>query len=339
MKVTVAPDKFRGTVTAVEVAEAVLNGVRALGHDGVAVPLADGGEGTVDVVGGANRWTTVTGPLGDPVEAGWWTDGSTAVIEMAAASGLQLAGGPRHNDPMAATTRGTGELIGAALASGVTRVLVGAGGSATTDGGLGAVEALGRQPFTGVTVSVCADVTTRFTDAARVFGPQKGAGSGMVTELTARLENLRSSYLDDCGVDVDTIPGSGAAGGLAGGLVTLGATVVDGFATFAALAGLDAALADADLVVTGEGLLDAASFQGKVVGGVVGRAAALGIQTLVIVGQRDIDVTVPDGVTVVGLVERFGRDLAFSHTAECIEQVVREHLSGTAPGNLSAGTR
>src|SRR5205823_3062176 len=148
------------------------------------LPLADGGEGTLDALGGANRLSRVTGPLGEPVEAEWRLGHGDAVIEMARASGLTLAGGRERNDPLAATARGTGELIAAAIAAGAERILVAVGGSATTDGGLGAVEALGWEPFR-TEVEVACDVRTPFLEAARVFGPQKGADPAQVEELTA----------------------------------------------------------------------------------------------------------------------------------------------------------
>src|SRR5262245_729700 len=159
------PDKFRGSLTASQAARAL-----ALGAGGECreLPLADGGEGTLEVLGGPNRSTRVTGPLGDPVDAEWRLDGGIAVIETARASGLALAGGADRNDPVNATTRGAGELIAAALAEGAREVVVAVGGSATTDGGLGAVEALGGERFR-VPVRVACDVLTLFADAAAVF--------------------------------------------------------------------------------------------------------------------------------------------------------------------------
>ncbi|MFM7950659.1 MAG: glycerate kinase, partial [Acidimicrobiaceae bacterium] len=141
MKVLAAVDKFRGTATAAQVATAIGHACWQLGHDCIERPLADGGEGTLDALGGANRTTLVTGPLGKPVQAPWRLHRGTAVIEMARASGLMLAGGKQDNDPIAATTTGTGELIDAALDLGAKRIIVCLGGSATTDGGLGAVKA------------------------------------------------------------------------------------------------------------------------------------------------------------------------------------------------------
>ncbi len=219
MRVLAAIDKFRGTVTAAEAAAAVCRGVERAGGTCSPLPLADGGEGTLDVLGGGNRQTVVMGPLGDPVEAAWRLTRTTAVIEMARASGLALVGGPEGNDPIAATTHGTGELIAAALEAGAKRVLIGVGGSATTDGGLGAVRAMwnpGRAR--GVELVVACDVRTRFTDAADVFAPQKGASPAQVRLLARRLERLAQVYLADYGVDVTAVDGGGAAGGLAGGL-------------------------------------------------------------------------------------------------------------------------
>jgi glycerate 2-kinase len=172
-----------------EAAAAIALGARDAGWEAVELPLADGGEGTLEALGGANRHTVVSGPLGDPVEAGWRLDGDDAIVEMALASGLTLAGGRDRNDPLESTTRGTGELIAAALAAGARSVVVGIGGSATTDGGEGALEALVDWlpfPAHGARVQVACDVTTLFVDAACVFAPQKGANPGQVGELEPR---------------------------------------------------------------------------------------------------------------------------------------------------------
>ncbi len=289
----VAPDKFRGTVDAATVATAVAAAVEAAGHDAVTQPMADGGEGTLQVLGGPNRSTVVTGPLGDDVDAPWRLVRSTAVIEMATASGLELVGGAEGNDAVAASTYGTGELIGAALDAGAKRIIVGVGGSATTDGGLGALRALPPPPrFAGVSITVACDVRTRFVDAAEHFAPQKGATPAQVELLRRRLERLAQVYAEESGVDVTSVDGSGAAGGLAGGLLTIGATLVEGFDLVADEVGLDDLVEGADLVITGEGHLDEESFDGKVVGGVVDLATHLGVPVLVIVGQREAGVTV-----------------------------------------------
>ena len=191
MKLVAAPDKFRGTATAREMAAAIGRAAAPAGVDCIEVPMADGGEGLLDVLGGPDRSTVVTGPLGDPVEAGWRLDRGTAVIEMARVAGLELAGGADGNHPLDATTAGVGELILSAVASGARRVVVGLGGSAPTAGGLGAIDAMGSQArYRGVEILVACDVRTRFTDAAEVFGPQKGATDAHVRLLNGRLERL-----------------------------------------------------------------------------------------------------------------------------------------------------
>jgi glycerate kinase len=256
------------------------------------VPLADGGEGTLDALvaarGGARRTARVTGPLGEMVDADYAVlpDG-TAVVEMARASGLALVGG--RNDPLRASTRGTGELIAAALRSGAQRVLVGVGGSASTDGGLGA-GAGGGGSLAGGDLDVACDVTTAFLDAAAVYGPQKGASDAQAALLTRRLARLADEYHGRTGIDVTTLEGAGAAGGLAGGLAAIGAHLEPGFEVVAQAAGLDDVMGTVDLVVTGEGKLDATSFEGKVVGGVLEWAAEEGVEhRAVIVGQAADD--------------------------------------------------
>jgi glycerate kinase len=284
----VAPDKFRGSLTAAAAADAMAVGLEAAGLATRRLPLADGGEGTLDALlaarGGSTRAATVTGPLGESVEAQWGLlpDGS-GVVEMARASGLALMA--NRNDPLRASSRGTGELILAVLRGGARRVIVGVGGSATTDGGLGAVDALGWS-LRGHDVTVACDVATPFLDAAAVYGPQKGATSAQVSLLTRRLARLAEEYRDRTGVDVTGLEGGGAAGGLAGGLAAIGAQLEPGFDVVARAAGFDDALAGADVVVTGEGKLDATSFEGKVVGGVLEWAAEEGVDNrVVIVGQ------------------------------------------------------
>jgi glycerate kinase len=319
MKVVAAVDKFRGSATAAEVASAIGHACWEHGHDCVEVPMADGGEGLLAALGGPNRTTTVTGPLGRPVEAGWRLSKGTAIIEMALASGLVLAGGADGNDPMNATTAGTGELIDAAVTAGAKRIIVGLGGSATTDGGLGALQAL-RSPgrLVGVDLAVACDVTTRFTDAATVFGPQKGASPAQVKMLTARLEQLAERYRSEFGVDVSEIEGSGAAGGIAGLLAALGGRLVPGFELVADELDLYEHLEGADLVITGEGHLDAQSFAGKVVGGVAEIAADHGIAVAAIVGIADDDVR--DRIRYVSIAEEFGLDRAMREPLWCIEQ-------------------
>jgi glycerate kinase len=301
------PDKFRGTLTAPEASAAIARGLEQAGiHDALQVPLADGGEGTLEALvaarGGSSRAARVTGPLGDPVEAEYAVlpDG-TAVVEMARASGLSLVG--LRNDPLRASTRGTGEVIAAALRGGATRVVVGVGGSASTDGGLAAVEALGWS-LAGVDVTVACDVTTPFLDAASVYGPQKGASGAQVALLGRRLERLADEYRARTGVDVTELEGAGAAGGLAGGLAAIGARLEPGFEVVAAAAGLEEAMNDADLVLTGEGKLDVTSFDGKVVGGVLEWAAEENVEhRAVIVGQATDEGR--DELSVLGAIDLY----------------------------------
>lgn len=323
MKVVAAVDKFRGTATAAEVAAAIGHACWELDVDCDEIPLADGGEGLLDVLGGPNRTSVVTGPLGDPVDAAWQLRRGTAVIEMALASGLELAGGAEGNDPMAATTTGVGELIDLALMAGAKRIIVGLGGSATTDGGFGAIRAITAPArLRGVELLVACDVTTRFVDAATVFGPQKGASPAQVALLTRRLERLVQVYRDTYGVDLDDLPGAGAAGGLAGGLAALGGRIVGGFELVAEEVDLERRLDGADLVITGEGHLDTQSFEGKVVGGVAELATERNIPVHALVGVTDDDVR--DRLPVTALVDRFDADVAWREPLRCLEALATE---------------
>jgi glycerate 2-kinase len=321
-----APDTLRGTLSARAFAEAVGRAAWEHGWDCDEVPMSDGGEGFLDALGGANRTTTVTGPLGDPVPANWRLDGRRAVIEMAQASGLLLAGGAEGNDPVAASTYGTGELISAALDAGARRVLVGVGGSASTDGGLGALRALHPPArLKGVELVVACDVRTSFLAAADVFAPQKGATPAQVELLRRRLERLAPVYAEDHGVDVGDLEGAGAAGGLAGGLAAAGAQLVEGFEVVADEVDLWGKVEGADLVVTGEGFLDAQSFEGKVVGGVAAMASEAGVPLVVIAG--DVFDDADRRVETVCLVDRFGQPRALTDTARCVEEVAADLLS------------
>lgn len=326
MRIVAAPDKFKGTATAAEIAAAIAVAARSVGATCTQVPMADGGEGTLDALGGPNRTSTVTGPLGDPVDARWRLSRRRAVIEMAEASGLHVAGGPERNDPMAATTYGTGELIERSVEQGAESIVVGVGGSATTDGGLGALKAL-HPPhrLRGIDVVVACDVRTTFVDAAIRFAPQKGASGAQVKLLQRRLERLVDVYRHDYGVDVSTLEGGGAAGGLAGGLAAIGAVLVPGFEVVAEAVDLEATLEGADLVITGEGFLDEESFDGKVVGGVVAMAGELHVPVLAVVGQvfEDAD----DRVDTISLVERFGDGRARNDTIACVVEAVAARLA------------
>jgi glycerate kinase len=311
MRLLAAPDKFRGTLTAREAAAAIAAGAARAGWDAAQLPLADGGEGTLDVLGGGNRCTIVTGPLGEPVEAAWrLEENGTALVEAARACGLLLAGGAEANDPLAATSRGVGELVAAAVAEGARRIVVTVGGVASTDGGAGAVEAL---PASLPPLEVACDVDARFLDAADVFAPQKGATPEQVEILRERLAQL----------DVPDLPGAGAGGGLAGGLAAAGARLLAGFDFVAGRLGFDERLAEVDLLVTGEGRLDATSFTGKVVGRALERAAAAGVDALIVAGE----VAAESGIDAISLVERYGPDRAFGDPAECLVEVVANVLA------------
>lgn len=328
-RVVAAPDKFKGTATAHEVAQAIGHACWEQGIECVEIPMADGGDGLLDALGGANRTSTVTGPHGDPVEAEWRLSRGTAVIEMARASGLVIAGGAEENDPISATTMGTGELIDHALDTGARRIIVGLGGSATTDGGFGAIRAITAiARIRQVELLVACDVNTLFTDAAQVFGPQKGASPAQVRLLTGRLERLTQMFTEEFGVDVREIPGGGAAGGLGGALAALGGRLVPGFELVADELDLFDQLPGTDLLITGEGQLDETSFEGKVVGGMVSIGREEGIRVAAIVGAADPDTVADhrDELTVVSLSDRFGTEAALDRPARCVEDAAGDLL-------------
>lgn len=303
MKIIIAPDSFKGCMSARQAAEAMEHGVHHVLPDAecVLVPMADGGEGTVqslvDATGGTLLEATVTGPLGTPVHAqyGMLGDGCTAVIEMAAASGIGYVD-ETTRDPRITTTYGVGELILDALDHGVTAFILGLGGSATNDGGTGMAQALGAHlldaqgnelPFGGAALAglatidvsdldsriatadirLASDVTNPLTGpqgASSVFGPQKGADASMVAELDAALHHYASIVARDLGRDVETVPGAGAAGGLgAGFLAFTGARMQSGVSLVVEATGLKTLTAGADWCFTGEGGIDSQTQYGK----------------------------------------------------------------------------
>lgn len=343
----VAPDKFRGTASAAEVSAAAVRAAEDAGWSTEACATADGGEGTLEALGGEPRFDLVQGPAGDPVSAEWrmltpervvsppdpaTVPGPAAVIEMARCSGLGLAGGAGQNDPLGASTAGVGQLIRAAAAAGATQVVVACGGSASTDGGWGALDALGfPRRLDRVDLVAAYDVEVGFLEAV-AFAPQKGADPAQVDLLRRRLLDLAELYQKRSGLDVRALKGAGAAGGLAGGLAAIGARLVSGFALVAATTGLAQAMRRADLVMTGEGYLDEHSFGGKVVGGVAGLARAAGTPVLVVVGDADPSLAasaaeVGSGASVVSLTEMVGRESALSSPLEAIESAVTRHLT------------
>ena len=330
MKIVLAPDSFKGSLTAAEVCAAMEEGIRRFLPDAeiVSVPMADGGEGTVqslvDATGGAFVTVTVSGPLGEPVAAryGILGDEETAVIEMAAASGLPLV--PEHKrDPSRTTTYGTGELIRSALERGCRTIIVGIGGSATTDAGAGMAQALGVRlldedgdelvcgcsggglahlaqiDLSGLdarvertALRVACDVDNPLygeRGAAYVYGPQKGADAEMVQDLDAALRSFAEVVKRDVGVDVAQIPGGGAAGGLGAGLVAFcGARLEPGVDIVLEAVGLAEKAAGADLIITGEGAINYQTAFGKAPSGVVRVAEEVGCPNMVIAGGVDL---------------------------------------------------
>ena len=326
MRITVAPDSLKESLSAVEAARAIERGLRRACPDAevVLVPVADGGEGTaaamVAATGGTWREADVAGPLGRRVRARWGMcgDGRTAVIEMAGASGIELLV-PGERNPMLTSTRGTGQLIAAALDAGVGSIIVGIGGSATVDGGTGMAAALGvrfldaegreitdcrggrlgdirdvdmsgaHARLAEAEIVVACDVTNPLTGpdgAARVYGPQKGATPEQVAELERGLAGLARVIEQRLGVQVADLPGAGAAGGLGAGLVAfLGARLQSGVVTVLAAVGLREKMAGSDLVITAEGRVDAQSAFGKAPAGVAAAAAEAGIPAVVLAGS------------------------------------------------------
>jgi glycerate kinase len=325
MRFVIAPDSFKGSASAKEVAQAIADGLKVALPESEfdLVPMADGGEGTVDalVAATSGRIVTVkvTGPLGEPVEAffGILGDGTTAVIEMAAAAGLHLVP-PQKRNPLVTTTYGVGELIKAALDMGCRKLIVGIGGSATNDGGAGMAQALGaklldengkeigfgggelgklaRIDLTGLDkrleeaeILVACDVTNPLTGpngASAVYGPQKGATPEMVKVLDENLRKFAEIIRRDLGVDVEHVPGAGAAGGLGAGLMAFcRAKLQRGIDLVIEAVKLDERVAKTDLVITGEGKLDFQTGFGKVPYGVAQVAKRHGKPVIAIVGQ------------------------------------------------------
>ena len=328
MKIILSPDSFKESLSAIEVARAMASGAARACGDAVPpvlveLPIADGGEGTVECLvastSGRRMTSTVTGPLGERVQAQWGLlgDGLTAVIEMAAASGLPLVP-PEKRDPLVTTTYGTGELIRAALETSVRRIIIGIGGSATVDGGVGMAQALGGRfrdadgrevgrgggcleriagidmdkldPRIGQTeILIAGDVQNPLTGpegAAAVYGPQKGATAEQVELLERGLKHLAQRIREDLGRDVETSPGAGAAGGLGAALMAfLGARMRPGIDLLLEAIDFRKHLAGADLVLTGEGRLDSSSLHGKATVGVSRRARDAGIPCIVIAGS------------------------------------------------------
>lgn len=324
VRVLIAPDKFKGTHSARGVAEALARGIRrAVPAADISIcPAADGGEGTAqtlaDALGGKMVSYTVSGPLGEATQANYGVAGVTAIIEMAEASGLHLLAGQTPR-PLETSTRGTGELMAAALDAGCTKLIVGIGGSATTDGGAGMATALGARLLDGkgrpigagggelsrlaaidtshmhpgiapAEVLVACDVTSPLlgvSGAARVYGPQKGATPEQVEELERCLGHYASVVERDLGVDIRDMPGGGAAGGLGAGLAAFtGAALRPGVEIVLEALDFNRRMEGVDLVVTAEGMIDGQSAKGKTPVGVARAAKRQGIRVVAVAGQR-----------------------------------------------------
>jgi glycerate kinase len=362
VRVLVAPDKFRGTLSAAQAARAIDRGWRRARPDDEVeqVPLADGGEGTLAALMGSDGKAIrvrVHGPLGDPIEAEIGVTGDVGVVEMARASGLGLVS-ERRRDPLRASTRGTGELMSAALDEGVARLLVCLGGSATNDGGVGMASALGarfldarRDPLgeggralldlatidlsdldprvAAVGVTVLTDVDSPLTGArgaSVIFGPQKGASPDQVRLLDRALLHLAAVVHRDLGVDLKDEPGAGAAGGLGFGLMAFcGAHVRPGIDVVMDVVGFRERLEATELVITGEGSLDEQSLRGKVVAGVLREAQDAGRPAAILAGRAAV---APEGATVRTLVERFGEERAIEDARLALEELAAELAAG-----------
>jgi glycerate 2-kinase len=305
MQVLVAPDCYGDTLSAVEAAAAIATGwTRSRPGDRfIVAPQSDGGPGFVEVLAerlGEKRRLRVTGPLDDPVVAEWVFDrgSATAYLECAQACGLALLGGPPTPETaLAAHSRGVGQLVAEALASGARRIVVGLGGSACSDGGQGMIGELGglevaRRKLADVELTAASDTEYPMIGpwgAARVFGPQKGADTEAVAALEVRLEEWALELEAFAGRDVSSEPGSAAAGGIGAGLVALGGRCESGAAIIAEHTHLADDLETADMIITGEGRFDEQSLHGKVVGSLVDAATPLGIPVIVLAGQVDLE--------------------------------------------------
>ena len=351
LTVLIAPDSFKGSLTSVQVARALADGWTAARAEDATLlcPLADGGEGTLEAIAAAGGWAwqeaDVTDPLGRAIRARWLrsADGTRAVIEMAEASGLSRVAASER-DAIAATSAGTGELIRAALDSGVSAIVLGIGGSATTDGGAGLLRALGAAAdrdaghadlagldarLREIDLAVACDVSNPLlgtSGAAAIYGPQKGASPAHVAHLDARLAGFADALEDAAGTAVRHVPGAGAAGGVGFGLLAIASR----FRSFALRPGVDlvmdatdfsARLAQSDLVITGEGRIDAQTAFGKTALGVAQRAAAAGVPCIAVGGgvePEGIAALASVGAVAVPVVER----------PQSVEQAM---AAGTAP--------
>lgn len=340
--VLAAMDKFRGTATARELCDAVARVALSRNRDVDVQPMSDGGEGFRDAFVGDETTFEVPGPLGANVSAKVTlvpTDvGPVAVLEVAEVIGRHLLHAPSRRDAWTASSAGVGHVIVACQRLDVQRLLIGCGGSSTSDGGLGCYEVVRDAGGLAISVIVATDVTARFSGARR-YAEQKGIASEDLEELDRRLEEVRALYLRDTGVDVEALDRAGASGGVPGALAALGAQLESGFDAVADAVGLTERVRAASLVVTGEGRFDRGSLEGKVVDGVA-TLVETGTDLLVVCGAIDDEAAqifkrqYPT-VTMVSLVERFGEAVAKADAAGCVEAVVAQEIDRRSGGVTS----
>ena len=331
-RVVAAFDKFRATATSSELGAATARAARARHREVDVVSLSDGGEGFLDAFTGDDVTFSVPGPLGYPVVARVRLhaadDGLVGVIESADAVGRHLLAYPTRGEALVASSAGLGRLLLEGERLGVTRLVVGCGGSATSDAGLGCYQVLRAAGGLSVPVTAATDVTARFLDARR-YAAQKGVVAHDLARVDERLEMARALFYEDQGVDVADVERTGAAGGIAGALFALGATLVGGFDLIAREVSLATRLAGASLVVTGEGRLDEGTLEGKVVAGVADLVTG---PLLVVCGSLDHDAAAAFGARhprarLVSLAERFGERRAVDDAPGCVETLVAEALA------------
>ena len=334
-KIVIACDSYKGCLSSSEVARAAAEGVAEVYPDCeiVRLAVADGGEGTVDALvetlGGHLEWAEVSDPLGRPVKAAYGIAGNLAIIESAAACGLTLLTKEERN-PLITTTKGLGELILAAIDKGCRRFLVGLGGSATNDGGMGMISADDfLERARGMKFTVACDVDTPYIGvhgASRVFGPQKGASEEDVEILEERLRGYALKILKDTGIDVSDMAGAGAAGGLGGAFrAYLGAELKRGVNLVLDQIGFDSIIDGADLVITGEGCSDYQTLKGKTAAGVLERAKRKGIPVMLVSGAiRDGQMLRDGGFGIIAAASPQGMSLAEAMRPETAEHNIYE---------------
>lgn len=334
-KIVIACDSYKGCLSSSQVADAAAKGVTEVFPDCEITKLAvaDGGEGTVEALvttlGGHIEWTEVSDPLGRPVKAAYGITGDLAIIESAAACGLTLLTKEERN-PLITTTKGLGELILAAIDKGCRRFLIGLGGSATNDGGMGMVGVPGFLGKTrGVEFTVACDVDTPYigkNGASRVFGPQKGASAQDVEVLEERLRGYALKIMEDTGIDVSNMAGAGAAGGLGGAFrAYLGAELKRGVDLVLDQIDFDSAIVGADLVITGEGCSDYQTLKGKTAAGVLERAKRKGIPVMLVSGAiRDGQMLRDGGFGIIAAASPKEMSLAEAMRPETAEHNIYE---------------